>query len=1596
MRRLPKPYSFKSSPVGANGKLYMASEDGDVVVVKMGEKFEVLATNTLTDQFFVPHRPSWTERSSCAGRIRCFASPASTDPKELRMRFLQGVTVLLFVLQSGLPGAQQVTIPFNSIHESITLTAVNNQGLVTKTVQDTLAFSFPPGFPADPNVCMGKASASGGPTCQFVEAHLSPDYDQAQISVVNKGPRASIDVLPRLSFDVPFGGNNPLEGSYDFECDTLSCMTTVTFMANPNPIVRFSPLIGSLQVTFDFILYVEYNGPPNAANLTTSVTMGATLSGEGVFVVPDGLVVPPTPTAPPPPVSKKQSGKPACPFGDPCDVASGAKFEQVADYQTAGPNPLGFTRYYNSIAGSGPATFASSLGSYWRGTYDRYIDIVSASSVLAERADGRVLTFASNGGAWTTDPDVDLKLTQTGSGIGSTWTLTDSNDTVETYTTISASEANLTKIQARNGYTQSLQYDSSNRLVKVLDSFGRSLQFTYQGGLLQTLTTPDGLVLTYGYNSSGATAGVNDRLASVAYSTTPPTSQTYLYENSSLPFALTGITDENGARYSTWAYDTAGRATSSQHAGGANLTQITYNSDGTRTVTHPLGQQETYTFTTLQGVPKVTKVSRVASATTAAATRTVTYDANGYVASQTDWNGNVTAYVNNARGEPTSVTEASGTAQARTTTIAWDPVLHLPTKIVEPGLTNDFVYDPSGNLSTRTLTDTTTTSVPYSTSGTKRVWTYTWSNGLLMSVKGPRTDVPELTSFAYDASGALIKMTNALGQQTQITQHTPGGLPQTIVDPNNVTTQVAYDARLRPRTATIGAAAGPLTTAYGTDAAGNLLSVTLPDSSALTNAYDTAHRLISVTDLFNQQTAYTLDALGSPTQTALADPTGVTQLSRSSSLDALGRVLKDTGGAGQVTTYTYDSNGNLLTIADPLNHVTRQAFDSLNHLMRVTDAAGGVSSATFDPHDRPLAVTAPNGAVTSYIYDGFGDVIQITSPDAGKTVFHYDLAGNMTQKVDATGATVNYTYDAVERVLTATYPAAAAENVTYRYDEAGHGFGVGRLTSITDAAGTLTRTYDERGNVLKETRASSAATLATTYTYDAASRVASITYPSGWAAVYTRDAMGRTTAVTARPPGGGASIPILAGAGYQPFGPINGLTFGNGVAEARTFDLDYRPTGVADAGAGVLQNLAYAYDAANNVSSITDSVTAGNSQSLGYDALYRLTSAAGGYGALSYTYDGSGNRMSASAGGSTMAYAYVARTNQLSAVTAGGVRQAIGYDKAGNVNNFNPAAAGAITKASYNQSGRLATVMAGSNLAAQYTYDAFGQRLVKVGAVTGTTLYQYDQGSHLLEETDGQGNPLADYIYVDDLPVAALSPGAGQVYFLHDDRLGAPQAATDSGQNVVWTASYGPFGEMSAVPSLIVQDLRLPGQEFDADTGLYHNGFRDYAPGWGRYLQSDPVGIAGGMNTYGYVGGNPVNWIDPLGLAQTYFSLYYYRVKRYGEDAWDVTGIAAFSAIDGALRIGQKLAPGVEAPELGPVGNWLAGKAGDKLVDKLFDSEINLYDEATRHYFDSFLLREPEFAGQIGRTISPFLGVTDPPCRDLNIPSWLRPRAIVQ
>ncbi|HEY1580458.1 MAG TPA: RHS repeat-associated core domain-containing protein [Terracidiphilus sp.] len=1251
---------------------------------------------------------------------------------------------------------------------------------------------------------------------------------------------------------------------------------------------------------------------------------------------------------------------------------SGNLFQQATDYTTVGENPLAFTRYYNSQGST--TSFAThfvvisgnpAAGARWRNNFDRYISILNSSVVAVERSSGQMLSFFANGTAWTSQTDVDGSLTKSGTA----WTFTDSDDNVETFSQtalgpLETNVARLTSIKKRNGYTQTLNYNGAGQVISVTDSYGRALTFTYNSdGTLTTLITPDNTVISYGYTA----VGFGRNLTSVTYSTVPPSTLTYLYENAGLPNALTGTIDENGNRYATWGYDTSGRVTSSQLGTGANaeLTSMAYNANGTTTVTNALGVADTYTFTTLQFVPKVSQISRAATSTTPAMTRSFTYDANGFTASETDWNGNQTTYVNNTRGLPTTINEAVGKSGARTTTIAYSTAFpHLPATITTPGVTASFTYDTGGNTLTRTLTDTTTTTVPYSTKGQARTRTFTYdATGHVLTAKNPRADVSAITTFAYDASGTLASVTDALNHVTIIASHTGGGLPLTVVDPNNVTTTFTYDGRQRLTSSSLTTGAGALTTSYAIDAASELTQVTLPDTSFHAFAYDSAHRVTQVTDALNNAMQLTPNALGKTTQVNVFNSSNALRFQHSSTFDALGRKLTDVAGAGQTTTLAYDNNGNALTTKDGLNHQTTQAFDGLNRLLKITDANAGITSFVYDTHDRATSVTDATSHVTSYVYDGFGDLIQQASPDSGTTVFHYDPDGNLTSKTDALGVFTNYAYDALDRVLTRSYPADATQNVTFTYDQSGgsFGFGVGRLGTMTDAAGFVNLGYDERGNVIRNKRFSgSGVNLSNVFNaYDQANRITNINYPSGINVSYNRDAVGNVWKVTVQTPNSTA-FQTVAFPAFKPFGPLYFLTFGNNEAEGRQFDLDYRTQQVTDTNtAGVnLMDLTYTYDAANNVKSIADSLNPGNRQTFGYDVLNRLTSAVsgtGGYGSLAWSYDKNGNLLTRTVGTASTTYAYTAGTNRIASYTLAGVTTTVATNANGNITSIPPASSSTAATFAYNVANRLASV-SGSPLGANFVYDGFGQRYSKGNPGSTPITYTYDQDRNLIEENNNSA--VTDYIYLNGVPVAIFVPngGAGTVYYVHTDQLGTPQLVTDNNQAPAWSTTYQPYGTTGVVNASITQNLRLPGQYFDSETGFHYNGFRDYVPGLGRYLETDPIGLAGGGNTYTYTGQRPFTFTDRWGtspnnviIGNTFDSSLWCLIGTVGEnddaltfnagtkiaiEASSVAGPVAtnqfrFTVIASPLSADGTLQPSMATPQWSEPVNYSSGFTGN-------------------------------------------------------------------
>jgi RHS repeat-associated protein len=257
---------------------------------------------------------------------------------------------------------------------------------------------------------------------------------------------------------------------------------------------------------------------------------------------------------------------------------------------------------------------------------------------------------------------------------------------------------------------------------------------------------------------------------------------------------------------------------------------------------------------------------------------------------------------------------------------------------------------------------------------------------------------------------------------------------------------------------------------------------------------------------------------------------------------------------------------------------------------------------------------------------------------------------------------------------------------------------------------------------------------------------------------------------------------------------------------------------------------------------------------------------------VNYAYDDNGNRLSKIAqftpAGSEPKlkesyYTYDTASNRLIKTQAGTTSQNLSYDKMGSVINDGQ------HRYLYDGHERLIQINRPDNVRlARYVLNGLGQRVRKLTA-SGEVRFVYDDAGHVLGEYTNAGKVIQETVYLGDTPVAVMTGSA--VSYIYTDHLNAPRVITDSAGKAIWQWDADPFGVTlaNADPDgdgvKFVYNLRFPGQYFDSETGLHYNYFRDYNPSTGRYIESDPIGLRGGLNTYGYVGGNPLNAIDPDG-----------------------------------------------------------------------------------------------------------------------------------
>ena len=601
--------------------------------------------------------------------------------------------------------------------------------------------------------------------------------------------------------------------------------------------------------------------------------------------------LPPTIKEPPPP-------GPDCPCtGNPINFGTGFKYQTETDL-AALPGGLTFVRYYRSDSPTqnlrNSAVVVAAPGYGWQHNFHKSVFLQKTAPVVTlNRENGAALVYILNNGVWKGEVDDSAKLVQTvdTAGVVTGWIYTAADDTVETYD----ANGQLTSVRSRNGVVQTLTYDAQNLLQTVVDTFGRKLQFAYDGqSRLQQLTAPDGGKYVYAYDTKG-------NLISVTYPDNK--SRSYLYENASFTHALTGIVDENGARFATWAYDALGRAVSSEHSVGVEKVVVDY-SPGlySRNITNSLGAVNFYSLQPIMGTIRIALTVQPAGAGSNPAASSKNYDTNGNLAGITDFNGNTTSYTFDlARNLEIQRVEASGTALAQTTTTQWHSSYRIPVQVNAPLLKTTYTHDSKGNVLTRTEQATGDTNGSQGASaavtGIPRTWTYTYNEvGQVLTVIGPRTDVVDKTTYVYDTQANLTSITNAAGHVTTLSNYDANGRVGQLTDPNGVVTTLTYTPRgwLKQKVNTGDGQSE--TTTYDYDNAGQMTKVTLPDNSSISYTYDDAHRLTKINDNLGNSINYTLDNMGNRINETTTDTGGNLTRQTSRIYDALNRLQTVTGG----------------------------------------------------------------------------------------------------------------------------------------------------------------------------------------------------------------------------------------------------------------------------------------------------------------------------------------------------------------------------------------------------------------------------------------------------------------------------------------------------------------------------------------------------------------------------------------------------------------------------------------------------------------------------------------------------------------------------
>ncbi len=746
-------------------------------------------------------------------------------------------------------------------------------------------------------------------------------------------------------------------------------------------------------------------------------------------------------------------------------------------------------------------------------------------------------------------------------------------------------------------------------------------------------------------------------------------------------------------------------------------------------------------------------------------------------------------------------------------------VVHQVT-VTEPGGTEEvFNYTPSGGFGPFFFEGTSAfTQKPGSKSlGTLSVYNdpgpvYDFAGNLDSGITGPIYDPTEFIFSANDGTQYLISTSSGLLDQLSpdgdclnfsaagVTSYT--GVPAANISGcaggTEGTGSLTIARDNQNRITSINEPDGTTRYTYSYDSAGDLTTVTYPSGDqdiytydgnhdlltqtgpgepTLTQHYDSAGRLISITDGDGNTTSITNSAAAE----TFASPNGI--LTTIDSFDANGNPISQQQVAGtevRTTTATYDSSGNVASETDPDGYTTSATYDNLGDITSYTDPLGHTTTLTYDALGEPTSSTDPLGNTNTATYDSFGDLLTAKQPSGATSSYTYDPDGDLLTLTNPLGQTTSYAYDSNDNLEAETTPNG--NTTTFQSDAGGNIVGVGEplgghISASYDSTGNLLSTTDPLGHTQSSTYNSQGLLASTTdsdenttsYSYDAAGNLTQIA-----------NALGGTVKMTYNPEGFLVSLTDPDGRvrtySYDAFSDLVSAKDPATGTTSYTYDAAGRVLTSTDARG---DTTSYTYDANGDVLSV-DSSAGGASYS--YDADGHLVSVTDPTGKTAFTYDSDGRVTNESSPEGSLAYAYNQDSERTSLAIDGSSPISYSYDNDGNETHVADPA-GNQTSFTYNKDDQLTAVDYANGQVTSYGYDAAGRTESVVTTGPGAPpLESYAYG----RDADGNTTSVTSEI-------GAASPVANSYTY---DALNRLTTATRSGYSASYT--YDPAGNITS------------------------------------------------------------------------------------------------------------------------------------------------------------------------------------------------------